>query len=52
MNLSSGGKMHLVIQFIGKVVAKTQCGRYIDAEWVTGKMSEVTCLRCIKGVKL
>lgn len=52
MNLSSSGKTHLVVQFIGKVVAKTHCGRYIDAEWVTGKMEEVTCLRCSKGVKL
>lgn len=47
-----GGKKHLVVQFIGRVVAKTHCGRAIDAEWVTGKVEEVTCLKCIKGVKL
>lgn len=44
-----GGKKHLVVQFLGRVVAKTYCGRYLDAEWVTGKMSEVTCLRCSKA---
>jgi hypothetical protein len=45
-----GGKTHYVVQFLGRVVAKTYCGRYIDAEWVTGNVEEVTCLRCTKGM--
>lgn len=45
-----GGKTHYVVQFLGRVVAKTYCGRYVDAEWATGKVAEVTCLSCTKSM--